>query len=630
MKNNPEKKEKSFSQKSSFRQSGSRGGPMGAGIPVQKPKDFKCTLLKSKNFIKPHIPKFLIVFILAAFSTVFSVAGPKILGMVTTSIADSLFDGTGINFDYIGRIILILVVLYLLSSLFAYMQQHIMAGVSQKVVYDLRKETDRKLTCLPLKFYDSKTHGEILSRVTNDVDLVSSALQQSITQIITSLVTLIGIFIMMLTISPVLTLVAVFTVPVSLVITISISKRTQKFFKGQQRNLGELNGHVEEMYGGYTIIKAFGQENKAKAKFADINDDLYENSLKAQFFSGTMMPILRFISNIGYVLICIIGGIFVIQGRVAIGGIQAFIQYSRQFSQPIIQTSQIANVIQSTVAAAERIFEILEYEEEVRDSDDSKSINEILAKNLELENHGIDFKNVRFGYSKDKILMKNLSFNAPGKSTVATVGPTGAGKTTLVNLLMRFYEIESGEILINNIPIKSLTKSSLRKNFGMVLQDTWLFKGTIRENIAYGCEGADEKQIIKAAEIARAHHFIRTLPEGYDTVINEEGSNISAGEKQLLTIARAFLADPKMLILDEATSSVDTRTELLIQKGMAELMKDRTSFVIAHRLSTIIDADLILVMHDGDIIEKGTHKQLMAESGFYADLYNSQFEGKTI
>jgi len=601
------------------------GGPMAGMMPGEKPKNFKETLRKTMKFLRPHYLKFIIVIVLSVLSTVFAVAGPRILGTATTSIANSIITRTPVNFIEIGNIILLLVILYFISALFGYIQQYIMAGVSQKVVYDMRKEIDRKLSVLPLKYYDSKTHGEILSRVTNDVDTVSNTLQQSTTQIITSVVTLAGILAMMISISWILTLIAVFTIPASLIFTIVVTKRSQKYFKGQQRNLGELNGHVEEMYAGHTIVKAYSLEEKAMGKFSAINENLYENSWKAQFISGTMMPILSFIGNIGYVFICVAGGIFVTRGTVTIGGIQAFIQYSRQFSHPIVQTAQIANILQSTVAAAERVFEVLEETEEIPDAKESINLSEVVETRRKESFPEVEFKNVKFGYTPDNTLITDLSFKAFRGQTVAIVGPTGAGKTTLVNLLMRFYEIGEGEILVENTPVNSVTRSSLRRSFGMVLQDTWLFKGTIRENIAYGCENVSDQAIIEAATLARADHFIQTLPEGYETVINEEASNISSGQKQLLTIARAILANPQMLILDEATSSVDTRTEILIQKGMKELMKGRTSFVIAHRLSTIRHADIILVMNNGDIVEKGSHNELIESNGFYADLYRSQF-----
>lgn len=607
------------------------GGPMGGGPPGmgagpgEKAKDFKGTLKKTMQFLRPHFPKIIIVLILSILSTVFAVVGPKILGKATTSLSNSIITKTAINFNEIWQIMLTLILLYLISALFSYIQQYIMAGVAQKTVYDMRFKIDMKLRALPLKYFDSKTHGEILSRVTNDIDTISTTLQQSLTQVITSVVTLVGILYMMLSISWILTLIALFTLPLSMVFTIFVTKKSQKFFSGQQKSLGNLNGHVEEMYTGHNIVKAFGKENKSLQEFKAINEELYNDGWKAQFISGTMMPILSFIGNIGYVLICVVGGILVTEGRVAIGGIQAFIQYSRQFTMPIVQTAQIANILQSTVAAAERVFEVLEEKEEIEDTNESIDIRDYQKAHGNVINGDVEFKNVQFGYSEDKILIKDLSLSTKPGQTVAIVGPTGAGKTTLVNLLMRFYEISSGEIIVDGFPITTLKRSSLRRIFGMVLQDTWLFKGSIRENIAYGRENASEDEIIAAARSARADHFIRTLPEGYDTVINEEASNISQGQKQLLTIARALLADPEILILDEATSSVDTRTEILIQKGMRELMKGRTSFVIAHRLSTIKDADNILVMNHGDIVEQGTHLELMEQSGFYADLYNSQF-----
>jgi ATP-binding cassette, subfamily B, multidrug efflux pump len=602
-------------------------GPMGGMIPGEKPKDFKGTLKKTFIFLKPHKFKLTIIMCMAVLSTVFSIAGPKILGGATTSIAGSLMTGVPIDFREIGNIIITLIILYLISALFGYLQQYIMAGVAQKTVFDMRLAVEQKLSVLPLKFYDSKTHGEILSRVTNDIDTVSFTLQQSLTQMMTSLVTLIGILFMMVSISGILTLIALITVPLSMIFTIFVTKKSQKFFRNQQRYLGELNGHIEEMYGGHTVIKAFAREEQVIDQFADINGKLYENGWKAQFISGMMMPILSFIGNIGYVLICVIGGIFVIQGKVNIGSIQAFLQYSRQFTHPIVQTAQIANILQSTVAAAERVFEVLEEPEEVPDyTIDARTDYRVEPLHSGVSIKGIvEFCNVRFGYSADKILIRDLSFKTEKGQTVAIVGPTGAGKTTLVNLIMRFYDIESGDILVNGVSIRELPRSILRRNFGMVLQDTWLFGGSIRDNIAYGCDFTTDENIIRAATLARADHFITTLAQGYDTIINEEASNISSGQKQLIAIARAILADPGMLILDEATSSVDTRTEILIQKGMKELMKGRTSFVIAHRLSTIIDADFILVMNQGDIVETGSHQELMKANGFYAELYKSQF-----
>lgn len=550
--------------------------------------------------------------------------------------------GPKINFTYIGNIILLLIGLYLISAAFGYIQQYIMAGVAQNTVYDMRKDVNDKLNKLPLKYFDARTHGEILSRVTNDLDTVANTLQQSLTQLITSVVTIIGVIIMMLTISPVLTLVTLVTLPASVFITMTVAKKSQKYFADQQKILGQLNGHVEEMYTGHKIVKAFGHEDKAIKQFDELNEKLYDVGWKAQFISGIIMPMMMFVNNIGYVLVSVVGGLFVTKGRITVGDIQAFIQYSRQFGQPIVQTANIANILQSTVAAAERVFEILDEIEEIPDKEDVKivdfkngQIKEKVKGKDELKvvaplKGEVKFENVKFGYKGTVPLMENMNIHVKPGQTVAIVGPTGAGKTTLVNLLMRFYEIQDGKITIDGVDIRDMKRGDLRTMFGMVLQDTWSFNGTIRDNIAYGRKGASFEEIVKAAKAAHADHFIRTLPQGYDTIIDEEASNISQGQKQLLTIARAILADPAILILDEATSSVDTRTELQIQKAMNNLMKGRTSFVIAHRLSTIRDADLILVMNNGTIIEQGTHHELLQKGGFYADLYNSQFTGANL
>lgn len=525
--------------------------------------------------------------------------------------------GGKIDFDAILQIVLLLIALYIISSAFTLIMQLLMSRVAQKTVYDLRKGIDEKLERLPLKYFDSRTHGEILSRVTNDVDTISTTLQQSLTQIITSIIQLVGFIVMMLTISVQLTLIVLGTLPLYIICTMFVTKRSQKYFAGQQKEIGEISGHVEEMYTGHKIVKAFGYEEKSIKKFSEVNERLYDSGWKAQFVSGIMFPLINFVSNLGYVLISVIGGIFVAKKTLELGDITAFIQYSRQFTQPIIQTANIANVIQSTIACAERVFELIDEKEEIPDSKD--------AKVIEYPKGEVQFNNVKFGYSEDKILMEDMNIDVKKGQTIAIVGPTGAGKTTLVNLLMRFYEVNDGSITVDGIDIKDLKREDLRKIFGMVLQDTWLFNGTIRENIAYGKSDATEEEIFAASKAAHSDHFIRTLPEGYDTILNEEASNISQGQKQLLTIARAILADPAILILDEATSSVDTRTEVLIQKAMLTLMEGRTSFVIAHRLSTIRDADLILVMNNGSIIEKGTHNELLSANGFYENLYNSQF-----
>ncbi|MEK4360501.1 ABC transporter ATP-binding protein [Paenibacillus sp. FSL M7-1455] len=601
------------------------GGHPGQMMPAEKAKDFKGTLRRLLGYLRPRRVALAVIFLMAILSTVFSIVSPKILGEATTTLFEGILaktqhvPGASIDFGYITEILLWLIGLYLFSAVFSYAQQYMMAGVAQKVVYDMREQINRKLSRLPLKYFDSKTHGEILSRATNDVDNISTTLQQSLTQLMTSIVTLVGVIVMMLTISPWLTLILIVTLPLSFIVIRMIASRSQKHFMGQQRSLGQLNGHVEEMYTGHKIIKAFGREDESVATFNEINDKLYHSGWKAQFISGMIMPMMSFIGNIGYVLVCVVGGIFVTHKTITIGDVQAFIQYARQFTQPIMQTANIANVIQSTIASAERVFELLDEQEEVPEAADA----------VELKNPkgAVAFEHVKFGYNEGETLIEDMNIDVKPGQTIAIVGPTGAGKTTLINLLMRFYEINDGAITIDGVNITKLKRGNLRSIFGMVLQDTWLFNGTIRENIAYGRSGATEEEVVEAAKAAHADHFIRTLPDGYETVLNEEASNISQGQKQLLTIARAILADPSILILDEATSSVDTRTEVYIQKAMNELMKGRTSFVIAHRLSTIRDADLILVMNGGSVIEKGTHEELLAKGGFYADLYNSQFTG---
>ena len=603
-------------------------GPMGMGMPVQKAKNFKGTLNRLISYLKPFKLQLLSVLVTAIISTIFAIVSPKIMGKATTKLFEGLMmklkgvPGAKIDFDYIGQIIILLIGLYILSAIFAYLQQYIMAGVAQKTVYNLRKEVEEKLNRLPLKYFDSRTHGEILSRAVNDVDNISTTLQQSLTQLITSVVTIIGVIIMMLSISPLMTLIVIVTLPLSGVAIAKIAKKSQLYFKGQQKSLGQLNGHVEEMYTGHKVVKVFGHEQKSIETFEGINDTLYQSAWKAQFVSGMIMPLMSFINNIGYVLVSVVGGILVTKKAIEIGDIQAFIQYSRQFSQPIAQTASIANVIQSTIASAERVFEILDETEEVPEAVHAKVISAPKGK--------VTFEQVTFGYEENEILIKDMQIDVKSGQTVAIVGPTGAGKTTLINLLMRFYELNSGRILIDGIDTRDLKREHLRGLFGMVLQDTWLFNSTIYDNIAYGREGATKEEVVAAARAANADHFIRTLPDGYDTVLNEEASNISQGQKQLLTIARAILANPAILILDEATSSVDTRTEVQIQKAMNHLMKGRTSFVIAHRLSTIREADLILVMNNGSVIEKGTHLELLEKGGFYADLYNSQFSGSNL
>lgn len=599
------------------------GGHHGFGRPVEKAKDFRGTLRRLVRYVRPHYKQMMVVFVMAILSTAANLASPKIMGKAITKLFAGAMEklqgvpGATIDFAYVGRILIILAGLYLFSALFSYLQQIMMASVAQKTVYNLRRDVNAKLGRLPLKFFDSHTHGEILSRVTNDVDNISSTLQQSIIQMLTSVVTLIGVVVMMLTISWQLTLFTLITIPLYVLVTGLVASRSQKYFAAQQRSLGELNGHVEEMYAGHRVIKAFGREQASVAKFKEINEQLFGAAWRAQFISGVIMPLMNMVNNLGYVLISVVGGIFVTKQTLELGDVQAFIQYARQFTQPIMQTANIANVLQSTVASAERVFELLDEGEEVPDKEPPVIIEQPQGK--------VVFQGVKFGYSPDKPLITDMNIDVQAGQSIAIVGPTGAGKTTLVNLLMRFYEIDGGKVTIDGQDIRDLRRGDLRSLFGMVLQDTWLFNGTIRDNIAYGRPGATEEEIVQAAKAAHADHFIRTLPEGYDTVLNEEASNISQGQKQLLTIARAVLADPAILILDEATSSVDTRTEVLIQAAMAQLMQGRTSFVIAHRLSTIRNADLILVMNEGSVIEQGTHEQLLAQGGFYADLYNSQF-----
>jgi ATP-binding cassette, subfamily B, multidrug efflux pump len=616
-----------------------RGGWGAMGMPVEKAKNFGGTLGRLLRYFKPERVLLSVVVGAAVLGTIFNIVGPKILGLATTKLFENLLASfivqvrnhlnplhttpvPGIEFGYIGHVMLILLALYIVSAIFTYIQQYLMAGVAQRTIYTLRKEVDEKLSRLPLKYFDGRTHGEILSRAVNDVDNISSTLQQSVTQLITSVVSLLGVLVMMLSISGWLTLIVLLTLPLSIFIVTGLAKRSQDFFRRQQKSLGELNGHVEEMYSGHKIVKAFGHEHKAIAEFKVLNNNLYDAGWKAQFVSGVLMPLMRFVGNLGYVLVAVVGGVMATQGSISIGDVQAFIQYSSSFSQPITMLANIANVIQSAIASAERVFDLLDEEEQVKEVKSPAVINN--AKGA------VKFDHVHFGYSPDKILMEDMNFDVEPGHTIAIVGPTGAGKTTLVNLLMRFYEVNGGRILVDGVDITKMKRADLRKMFGMVLQDTWLFKGTLRDNIAYGREDATESEIIEASKEAYADHFIRTLPEGYKMVLNEDATNISQGQKQLLTIARAFLTNPKILILDEATSSVDTRTELLIQEAMGKLMKGRTSFVIAHRLSTIRDADLILVMNHGSIIEKGTHESLLAANGFYADLYNSQFRGRVI
>jgi ATP-binding cassette, subfamily B, multidrug efflux pump len=598
-------------------------GPGGGNMMMmgQKAKDFKGTLKRLLTYLKPRRNRLISVFLAAIMSTIFMIVGPKIMGNAITELFEGAYGkfqgipGAAINFDKIGQILLLLAGLYALSSLFNYVQQYIMSSVAQDTVYDLREDVNKKLEKLPLKYFEGRPNGETLSRMTNDIDTIGSTLQQSLTQFITSIVTIVGIIIMMLSISPLLTLISIISLPLSIFAIRPILKRSQKHFADQQRKLGQLNGHIEEIYTGHQVVKAFGYEKKASAQFTEVNEELYKAGSKAQFISGIIMPVMFFIGNLSYVLISVVGGILVTQRSISIGDIQAFITYSKQFTQPITQTANIANIIQSTVAAAERVFELLDEEEEMKEQ---------TTVNIKRANGAVSFEHVDFGYGEE-MLIEDMNIDVLPGQTVAIVGPTGAGKTTMINLLMRFYELNGGKITIDGLDTRNMSRHDLRKNFGMVLQDTWLFNGTIKENIAYGKNGATDEEIFAAARTAHADHFIRTLPDGYETILNEEASNISQGQKQLLTIARAVLADPPIMILDEATSSVDTRTEVFIQKAMNRLMEGRTSFVIAHRLSTIKDADLILVMDQGKVIEKGTHSDLLRENGFYAELYNSQF-----
>jgi ATP-binding cassette subfamily B protein len=597
------------------------GGPMGGG-PVEKAKDFKGTIKKLTRTLTRYKIGFAVVLLFAAGSTIFSIIGPTVLGNATTKISEGISSrisgGPGVDFTALGKILITLIILYATSSAFSYIQGLIMTAIAHKVTYQFRKDISEKLHRLPMNFFDRMSHGEILSRVTNDIDTLSQSLNQSLTQLITSGISIIGILIMMIRISLSMTFLALLIVPVSVTIVSIVVKKSQKYFMQQQEYLGHVNGQVEEVYGGHTIIKAFNKEEDVLQEFNEHNEKLYESAWKSQFLSGLMHPVMSFVSNLGYVGVAILGGYLTIRGKIQIGQIQSFFQYIRNFTMPITQLSQVANMFQSTAAAAERVFEFLEAEEELPTTDNPMSTTNLVGN--------VEFENVKFGYSPDKIIIHDFSAKVSKGQKIAIVGPTGAGKTTMVKLLMRFYDINSGQILIDGNNVNDFDRSELRKMFGMVLQDTWLFNGTIMDNIRYSKLDASDEEVIKAAKAAHVHHFISTLPDGYQMVLNEEASNVSQGQKQLLTIARAILADPKILILDEATSSVDTRTEILIQKAMDSLMKGRTSFIIAHRLSTIRDADLILVMNEGDIVEQGNHEELLAKGGFYAKLYNSQFE----
>jgi len=604
------------------------GGPMGHGMamPGAKAQDFKGTMKKLIAYLGKYRSTIMIVFIFAIASTAANIAGPKILGEATTKLFEGVLaqiGGTGsIDFTAIGRIILITLGLYLMSAFFAYIQGWIMADVSTNIAYRFRRDISEKMNRMPLKYFDGTTHGEVLSRITNDVDTVNQTLSQSLTQIITSLVTVIGVLVMMFSISWLMTLVALIIIPLSMVTVMLIVRQSQKYFKQQQDYLGHVNGHIEEMYGGHIVMKAFNGEEESIRKFDESNNVLHDAAWKSQFLSGLMMPIMMFIGNLGYVAVAVLGGYLAIRGTITVGDIQAFIQYVRSFNQPIMQLANISNVLQQTAAAAERVFEFLEEEEEVPETESPVKLESV-------QGH-VEFRDVHFGYNPEKVIINDFFAEAKPGQKVAIVGPTGAGKTTMVKLLMRFYDVNDGSIFVDGHDIRKYTRRDLRKMFGMVLQDTWLYNGSIMENIRYGRPDATDEEVIHAAQMAHVDHFVHTLPDGYNMVLNEETTNISQGQMQLLTIARAFLADPKILILDEATSSVDTRTEILIQRAMDSLMKNRTSFVIAHRLSTIRNADLILVMNHGDIVEQGTHKELLARGGFYADLYNSQFENRPI
>ena len=610
------------------RPGGGQGGPGGgqhgpmAMMPGEKARDFKGTMRSLIGYLGAHRVAITVVLVVAACSTVFSIVGPKILGKATTKLFEGVMaqlSGTGsIDFGYIGRIVLIVLGLYVLSSFVSLIQGWIMAGISVKITYRFRRDIAEKINRMPLKYFDGTSHGEVLSRITNDVDTVNRTLSQSLTQIVTSAAMVIGVLIMMFSISWLMTIVALFIIPVSGIVVKLIVSQSQKHFRKQQEYLGHLNGHVEEMFGGHLVMRAFNGEKKSIDKFNGINKTLYNSAWKSQFLSGLMMPIMMFIGNLGYVAVSILGGWLAVRNAITVGNIQAFIQYVRTFTQPIMQLANISNVLQQTAAAAERVFEFLNEDEEISDPVESAASTKATGE--------VEFKAVNFGYSPDTIIIKDFSASAKHGQKIAIVGPTGAGKTTIVKLLMRFYDVNEGTIEVNGREIRTLKRQELRKSFGMVLQDTWLFNGTIMENIRYGRPDATDEEVIEAAKTAHADHFIRTHPHGYEMEINEEANNISQGQMQLLTIARAVLADPEMLILDEATSSVDTRTELLIQKAMDSLMENRTSFIIAHRLSTIRNADLILVMDEGDIVEQGTHVELIEKNGFYADLYNSQFD----
>lgn len=597
-------------------------GGHGKGMPGEKAKDFKGAMMRLVKYMERYKFRLILMVLFAVGGTVFNIVGPKILGKATTELFNGLVSkingGSGINFDKIVQILLACLCLYLVSALLSFIQGFIMTGISNDVTYSLRKDISQKINRIPMKYFESRTHGEILSRITNDVDTLQMGINQSVTQLITSCTTLIGVLVMMLSINVWMTLAALLILPISMAIISKVMKHSQKYFQAQQKYLGEVNGQVEEIYSGHNVVKAFNKEESVISEFEKTNEELYSSAWRSQFFSGMMMPIMQFVGNLGYVMVALLGGFMVIKSKIEVGDVQAFFQYIRNFTQPIQQIAQVTNMLQSSAAASERVFEFLDVEEEEQTVENPADVSHV--------DGNVEIRHTSFGYDPNKIIIHDFSADIKAGQKVAIVGPTGAGKTTMIKLLMRFYDVNSGEILIDGHNIKDFNRSELRELFGMVLQDTWLFHGTIMENIRYGRLDATDEEVIAAAKAAHAHHFIMSQPGGYQMVLNEETNNISQGQKQLLTIARAILADNRLLILDEATSSVDTRTEERIQKAMDNLMKGRTSFVIAHRLSTIRDADLILVMKDGDIIEQGTHKALLEAGGFYANLYNSQFE----